>query len=114
TASLLRAPLPAANVAEYSFEGSTPSLSGSGTMSSIDSLPQPTPEEGTRPSSALNIYADSNIRPPAVPITIHINMNDLLLPAKNVFTFNISGTILVTPRRRSYGSGSSSSSPASD
>jgi len=41
-------------------------------------------------------------------------MNDLLPPAKNVFTFNIAGTILVTPRRRSYGSGSSSSSPVDD
>src|SRR5882762_5741848 len=110
TASLLRAPLPTSNVGEYSFEGSTPSLSASGTMSSIGS----TPDEGTRPSSALSMYADSDVRPPAVPITIHINMNDLLPPAKNVFTFNIAGTILVTPRRRSYGSGSSSSSPVDD
>lgn len=114
TASLLRAPLPAANVAEYSFEGSTPSLSGSGTMSSIESLPQGTPEDITRPSSALSVYADPGVRPPAAPITIHINMNDLLPPSKNIFTFNIAGTILVTPRRRSYGSGSSSSSPVSD
>jgi hypothetical protein len=103
TTSLLRAPLPATNVAEYSFEGSTPSLTESGTMSSIGSLPEATPEGITRPSSALGVNADSEVRPPVVPITIHINMNDLLPPSKTVFTFNITGTILVTPRRRSYG-----------
>ena len=114
TASLLRSPLPATNVADYSFEGSTASLTGSGTMSSIGSLPQGTPEGITRPSSALSMNAESIVRPPAVPLTLHINMNDLLPPSKNVFTFTIAGTILVTPRRRSYGSGSSSSSPVSD
>src|ERR1700733_2058269 len=44
TASLLRSPLPATNIADYSFEGSTASLTASGTMSSIGSLPQGTPE----------------------------------------------------------------------
>jgi hypothetical protein len=52
---------------------------------------------------------ESNARPPSVPLTVHINMNDLLPPSKNVFTFNITGTVLITPRRRSYGSDSSSS-----
>lgn len=114
TASLLRAPLPATNVAEYSFEGSTPSLTGSGTMSSISSLAQATPDEDTRPPSRNSVEAAPGLRPPAVPLTIHININDLLPPSKNVFTFNISGTILVTPRHRHDRSGSLSSSPASD
>lgn len=114
TASLLRAPLPATNVAEYSFEGSTPSLTGSGTMSSISSLAQVTPDTVTRPSSRNGVEEEPRARPPAVPLTIHINMNDLLPPAKNIFTFNISGTVLVTPRPRSYSSGSSTSSPISD
>lgn len=113
TASLLRSPLPASNIADYSFEGSTASLTGSGMMSSIGSLPQGTPEGLTRPSSALSMNTEI-IRPPAVPLTLHINMNDLLPPSKNVFTFNIAGTILVTPRHRPSGSGSSSSSSASE
>lgn len=114
TTSLLRAPLPATNVAEYSFEGSTPSLTGSGTISSIGSLTQATPDEDTRPPSRNGVEAAPEPKPPAAPLTIHININDLLPPSKNVFTFNISGTILVTPRHRPNRPGSSSSSPTSD
>lgn len=116
TSSLLRAPLPVQNVGEYSFEGSMASSTPSGTISSIGSLP---------PSSIPNISGrnraqsidgtdsntDSNIRPPAVPITIHVNMNDLLPPSKNLFTFTISGTILVIPRPRSHTLNSRNSSP---
>lgn len=91
--SLLRAPLPARNVAEYSFEGSTPTVSSSvsspvGTLSSMSSL---------MPVSATN-SATRYPRPPAIPITLHVNMNEIIAPAKNIFTFSIYGTILVTPR----------------
>ncbi|KAI6045608.1 hypothetical protein EDC04DRAFT_2877034 [Pisolithus marmoratus] len=80
TSSLLRAPLPADQLPEYSFEGSPTSLTPSGTLSSI---------------IAASSNAQPPLRPPAVPITIHINMNDIIPPAKNVFTFTIAGTILV-------------------
>jgi hypothetical protein len=91
--SLLRAPLPAQNVAEYSFEGSAAAIASSvsspiGTLSSMSSL---------MPASATN-GAIRHPRPPAVPITLHINMNDIITPTKNIFTFSIHGTILVTPR----------------
>jgi hypothetical protein len=91
--SLLRAPLPAQHVAEYSFEGSTATLASSvsspiGTLSSMSSL---------MPASVTN-GAIQYPRPPAVPITLHINMNDIIAPAKNIFTISIYGTILVTPR----------------
>lgn len=132
TASLLRAPLPSANVADYSFEGgSTPLLTPSGTLSSIGSLPQGTDGENgpvdSRPPSVNGVYNNNDtdveldvdaaaVRPPAVPLTIHININDLLPPAKDVFTFTISGTIILIPRYHrsspSYGS-SSGSSPSS-
>jgi len=93
TSSLLRAPLPAQNVVEYSFEGSTATVasfasSPVGTMSSMSSL---------MPASATN-GVTRYLRPPAVPITLHINMNEIIAPAKNIFTFSISGTILITPR----------------
>lgn len=91
--SLLRAPLPAQNVAEYSFEGSTATMASSvssplGTLSSMSSL---------MPASAAN-GAARHPRPPAVPITLHINMNEIIAPAKNNFAFSIYGSILVTPR----------------
>ena len=98
TNSLLRAPLPLQNVPDYSFEASAASSTPSGTVSSLGSLP---------PSSTPNLEGgastngvDAIVRPPGVPVTIHMNINDLLPPAKNVFTFTISGTILLTPRSR--------------
>ncbi|KAJ7137734.1 hypothetical protein C8R44DRAFT_335991 [Mycena epipterygia] len=95
SSSLLRGPLPVHNVAEYSFEGSGPSsVSASQTTTSMESsvgslLPSSTPSvEPTR-------------RPPGVPVTIHVNMNELTLPtSKNSFPFWISGTVLITPRPR--------------
>ncbi|KAF8163441.1 hypothetical protein B0H34DRAFT_856929 [Crassisporium funariophilum] len=92
--SLLRAPLPAQNLAEYSFEGSnttlpSTTLSPMGTMSSISSLPA---------SSTPNLPQPTPIRPPGSPITLHLNMNDLQPPTNNIFTFKISGTVLVTAR----------------
>jgi hypothetical protein len=94
TSSLLRAPLPVQNVAEYSFEGSTATVASSavssplGTLSSMSSL---------MPVSPTNV-ATRHPRTPAVPITLHVNMNEIVTPAKNLFTFSISGTIRVTPR----------------
>jgi len=91
TSSLLRAPLPAHNVAEYSFEGSNATLpsASTGTLSSIGSLPtSTTPSLPQAPQS----------RPPGSPVTLHINMNELQPLMKNVFSFSISGTVLVTAR----------------
>lgn len=83
--SLLRAPLPSHNVAEYSFEGSRdPAISASsqlGTISSVSGLSQ---------SSATCS--------PEAPLTLHLNVNDILPPNKTPFTFTIKGTVLVTPR----------------
>ncbi|EGN95655.1 hypothetical protein SERLA73DRAFT_19786, partial [Serpula lacrymans var. lacrymans S7.3] len=100
TASLLRAPLPASQVVDYSFEGS-PSSTPSGTMSSVGSTPFLLNHEGRSRASSVN-GVDPNLRPPAVPLTIHLNMNDLLPPSKNVFTFTISGIIIVKARSRPH------------
>lgn len=90
TTSLLRAPLPLQNVADYSFEGSAATMASSssamGTVSSISSLQ----------ASAYNLPPQA--RPAGVPITLHVNMNEILPPSKNSFIFSIAGTILVTPR----------------
>ncbi|KZT02313.1 uncharacterized protein LAESUDRAFT_730297 [Laetiporus sulphureus 93-53] len=118
--SLLRAPLPAQNVADFSFEGS-PVSTPTNTVSSLASLPQPSPErKGKRRSSSIGSrYADTDtdvdmdvdVRPPRIPITLHLNMNELLPPSKNVFTFSISGTVLVTPRSPPMTPDSRKSSP---
>ncbi|KDQ33369.1 hypothetical protein PLEOSDRAFT_1073634 [Pleurotus ostreatus PC15] len=89
--SLLRAPLPNQSLAEYSFEGST-ALTPSATLSSIGSL---TPSSSAEASSG-NV-AD-RIKPPGSPVTIHVNMNEFIPPAKNSFVFKISGICLITPR----------------
>ncbi|KAJ7461499.1 hypothetical protein FB451DRAFT_1353105 [Mycena latifolia] len=95
SSSLLRGPLPVPNVPEYSFEGSATSSSVSASQttsieSSVGSL---------LPSSSTSF--DPTPRPPGVPVTIHVNMNELSLPAaKNSFPFWISGTVLITPRPR--------------
>ncbi|CDO73579.1 hypothetical protein BN946_scf185014.g49 [Trametes cinnabarina] len=105
TSSLLRAPLPAQNVAEYSFETSPASTP----ISSLASLPLPSSPEQDRRSRASSIngrymdvdtdHEEDAAHLPKVPITIHLNMNDLLPPAKQDFKFRISGTVLVTPRK---------------
>ncbi|KAI0723934.1 hypothetical protein C8T65DRAFT_825063 [Cerioporus squamosus] len=106
TSSLLRAPLPAQNVPDYSFENSPASTP----MSSLASLPIPSSPERDRRSRASSTngrYTDTDAdydneeaatRPPKVPITIHLNMNDLLPPSKHDFKFSITGTVLVKPR----------------
>ncbi|KAI0060878.1 hypothetical protein BV25DRAFT_911170 [Artomyces pyxidatus] len=95
TSSLLRAPLPSQQVPEYSFESgpATPSESG---MSSILSSTDPNSRGRSRASSLADPEPD--IPQPSLPITLHLNINDLLPPNKNVFTFSISGVVLVTPR----------------
>lgn len=109
TSSLLRAPLPGDNLPDYSFEGSPTSLIPSGTLSSISSMPLTS--EGR---SRANSDAQSIPHPPT-SLTIHINMNDILPPSKNVITFSIAGTILVISRPRAsngYPWGSNSSTGA--
>ncbi|KAJ7864849.1 hypothetical protein B0H14DRAFT_2735890 [Mycena olivaceomarginata] len=97
SSSLLRGPLPVPNLPEYSFEGSAPSssLSASQATTSIES------SVGSLPLSSSTHSIDPGPRPPGVPVTIHVNMNELSLPAsKNAFPFWISGTVLITPRPR--------------
>ncbi|KAG1756345.1 uncharacterized protein EDB91DRAFT_1041529 [Suillus paluster] len=96
TSSLLRAPLPGDQMPDYSFEGSPTSLTPSGTLSSISSMPL-TSEGRSRANSDVQ-----SIPHPPTSLTIHINMNDILPPSKNVFTFNITGTILVISRPRAF------------
>lgn len=103
TSSLLRAPLPGDQVSDYSFEGSPTSLTPSGTLSSISSMPL-TSEGRSRANSDVQ-----SIPHPPTSLTIHVNMNDILPPSKNVFTFNITGTILVMSRPRAFNGGSNSS-----
>ncbi len=97
SSSLLRAPLPVQNVGDYSFEGT----------SSVSTLPSVGASTANLSQSETVVAA-----PPGQPITIHVNMNELLPPAHNVFTFSISGTILIVPkptRRQANGTTSSAS-----
>lgn len=111
TSSLLRTPLPLHNVPDYSFEGSTTTSLASSPFTATSSMCS------ILPSSTPNlIQSSSTSRPPGVTITLHINMNELLPPAKNNFNFSIAGTILVTPRStppraQTQNSNSRSSSP---
>lgn len=95
--SLLRGPLPTdTNIPDYSFEGgqNTPSESGMSSMLS----------RSRGSSLAADVAEDEEEdipAPPGAPVTLHLNMNDLLPPNKNVFTFNMSGVVLVVPRSSS-------------
>lgn len=97
TSSLLRAPLPPQNVPEYSFE-SSPTTPGSevGLSSVFYTTTENDTREPTRASSVVQSGSDAPL--PSLPITLHLNINDLLHPNKNVFTFSIKGIVLVTPR----------------
>jgi len=82
TQSLLRAPLPSNNAAECFFEDPNDVMTSHlGTISSVSSLSQ---------------FATA--APPLAPLTLHINMNDILPPNKTPLVFSIHGTILVTPK----------------
>ncbi|KAK0463655.1 uncharacterized protein EV420DRAFT_1303436 [Desarmillaria tabescens] len=96
TSSLLRAPLPVQNVADYSFEGSA---------SAISSIP-------STGASMAGLSASESVPspPPSQAITLHINMNELLPPSRNTFTFTITGTILIIPKTPGTPSGDESES----
>ncbi|KAF7793284.1 hypothetical protein EIP86_004395 [Pleurotus ostreatoroseus] len=107
TASLLRAPLPSSpHPDELSFDESphvTP-------VSSVGSFATLSSERGrSRASSAARggLHTDSEAeedvaqRPPKVPITIHLNMDELGPPSKNEITISVSGTIMLRPRENS-------------
>ncbi|CAL1705672.1 unnamed protein product [Somion occarium] len=101
--SLLRAPLPAQNGDDYSFE-SSPNTTPISSIASLATIPSsPERDRRSRASSANGIVdTDSDeaaSRPPTIPVTVHINMNELGPPSKNVFTFTISGTVVVSPRK---------------
>lgn len=84
TSSLLRAPLPSQNVVEYSFEGlNGPSAS---TSSNLETL------------SSVSLSQSVAVPQPGAPLTLHLNMNEILPPNKSPFTLTITGTILVMPR----------------
>lgn len=91
SASLLRAPLPAHNVADYSFEGSNDTMSSTlspGATSSMASLTVP----------SISSLSQPKTHSPGSPITLHLDINELQPPIKNVFNLRITGTILLTPR----------------
>ncbi|KAI5119935.1 hypothetical protein M0805_002124 [Coniferiporia weirii] len=100
SASLLRAPLPTRQVsAEYSFEDSmTPTTSG--LPSSVPSITT----SMTRSSFGLDDMSERIARPPSTPITLQINISDLMPSAKNKFMFNISGTVIVSQSMAMYDS----------
>nr|GAT43333.1 predicted protein [Mycena chlorophos] len=104
SASLLRGPLPVNNVPEYSFEGAGGSQSASLESSIMaSSLPS-----GSAESTVL-------IRPPGVPITIHLDMNKILptTPSRrNEFSFSLKGTVLVVPRTRNQQTNDSDRDPS--
>ena len=90
TSSLLRAPLPAQNVPEYSFEGPVANLASSGAS--------PTTTISSMSSLFPSLSVDTTVDPPGTPITLHLNMNEIVAPAKNTFTFTILGTVLIVAR----------------
>ena len=95
TSSLLRAPLPPQNVPEYSFENSPTTPASEIGLSSVFYT---TTEDDTREPTRASSVVQSDAPLPSLPITLHLNINDLLPPNKNVFTFSIKGIVLVTPR----------------
>ncbi|KAM5532098.1 hypothetical protein V8D89_014262 [Ganoderma adspersum] len=107
TSSLLRAPLPNQSVPDYSFE-SSPASTPVSSLASLPPLSSPERDRRNRTGSMNGRHTDVDTdyddeeeesRPPKVPITIHLNMNDLQPPSKHDFKFYISGTVLVTPRQ---------------
>ena len=113
TSSLLRAPLPPQNVPEYSFE-SAPTTPGSET--GMSSVFYTTTDNDTRdPTRASSLDQPApDVPPPSLPITLHLNINDFLPPNKNVFTYSLKGTVLVTPRTPLSPAAREDSPPTSD
>lgn len=108
TNSLLRAPLPIVPPGEFSFEGSSSTqangreISPMGTLSSIGSI-----------SGSMSLDTSATPQQPGIPITLHLNINDLLHPAKNVFNFTVQGTVVLIPRHSISRMGQSQSRPSS-
>ncbi|KIP07813.1 hypothetical protein PHLGIDRAFT_406713 [Phlebiopsis gigantea 11061_1 CR5-6] len=115
SASLLRAPLPAVNTDDSLSE--TGDLENNTPLSSIASsatIPS-SPERRSRASSVgahVDSDAENESRPPQVPLSIHLNMNELVPPQKSSFTFSITGSVLVTPPRKPFQLSSHRSTPA--
>jgi hypothetical protein len=89
--SLLRAPLPGQGLTDSSFEGSatsTPTL-----MSSVSSM------ESAQGTANPDSSASETPKQPAAPLTLHLNMNDLLPTSREstTFSFQITGTVLIIP-----------------
>ena len=95
SASLLRAPLPSGT--DDSFSDVSPHNTPLSSIASLTTIPS-SPERRSRANSGANLQAEEEpVRSPKVPLSIHLNMNELVPPQKNSFTFTISGTILVKP-----------------
>ncbi|KAI0340066.1 hypothetical protein BDW22DRAFT_1360573 [Trametopsis cervina] len=106
SASLLRAPLPSSQSIDDSFESSpaTTPLSSIASLATISSSPE---RRRSRASSVgartdTDAEAPEPVRHPKVPISIHLNMNELLPPQKGIFTFSVSGTVVVVPRNNPF------------
>jgi hypothetical protein len=89
--SLLRQPLPGQVTTDFSFESAASTPTGS-LISSVSSL------HGGQGSGSEQAAEDAP-RPPAAPLTLHVNMNDLLPTSRdgNTLTFQVAGTVLVLP-----------------
>ena len=107
TTSLLRVPPPNQSVPDYSFE-SSPSSTPVSSLASLPPLSSPERDRRSRAGSLNGRHTDMETDfddeeeescPPKVPITIHLNMNDLQPPSKHDFKFYISGTVLVKPHQ---------------
>ena len=102
-ASLLRAPLPS-HIDDSLSEGGSPSNTPLSSIASLTTVPS-SPERRSRASS-VGVHTDNDleddVRSPKVPLSIHLNMNELVPPQKSVFTFSVTGTVLVKPPRKPF------------
>jgi hypothetical protein len=110
TSSLLRTPLPPQNVPEYSFESG---LTTPGSEAGLSSIFYTTTDNDTTRASSIT-QSESSLPLLSLSITLHISINELLPPNRNVFTFFVKGTVLVTSSFTSFPDGSPHSSDADD
>lgn len=98
SASLLRAPLPGQHVPDYSFETAAGGLSV--TVSSLGSTSMASTVTLDSRRSQPNSSSEDDQRPfaPSVPVTVHVNMNDLIPPNKNSIVLEVTGRIVIIPR----------------
>jgi hypothetical protein len=98
SASLLRAPLPTG--VDDSFSDVSPHNTPLSSIASLTTIAS-SPERRSRANSGAGLDNDEEqARSPKIPLSIHINMNEITPPHKNVFNFTVSGTIVVKPPRR--------------